>query len=252
VIYPTHSQDPTSKDKQSVDRNAAVSGAFEIGDFLESLKGYAHESSSSLNPDLSKPFLLQVALSRAFAILNRQEHDLCTKAEEDSELDLPVLSGSSNFPARIIVFSATKDDPSQTVPTMNSIFACHKKGITIDSVSIGSYSTSSLLQVAADITSGYHSQVRTISHLQSVLMSVLLVDAPLRQELRIPKLALVDHKATCFCHQRYASIGYVCSVCLAVFCEPCQPCKVCEVAFDISTLPNEVTLLSNSLSAVDS
>lgn len=30
----------------------------------------------------------------------------------------------------------------------------------------------------------------------------------------------VDFRASCFCHRKVVDVGFVCSVCLSIFCEP--------------------------------
>lgn len=207
--------------------------------------------SHQVQQDSIQSLPLSVALTRAFLYLNRQDNDLCAGNDEETDLELPpLLLGSSNFPARIVVFSLTEDTPSQVLPTMNAIFACHKQSITIDSVFLsktGKYSP--LLQVASELTSGYNCSISTLSELQRLMLTVLLVDAPLRLELKMPKLVHVDHRATCFCHKRSISLGYVCSVCLAVFCEPCQPCSICGVSFAEESLPSQRLVDMNEITS---
>jgi len=47
--------------------------------------------------------------------------------------------------------------------------------------------------------------------------------------LRAPQATLVDLSATCFCHGTTVDgTAFVCSVCLAVFCEPAPVCPTCK------------------------
>lgn len=226
--------------------HAPISQRFDYKAFEEALFNFLASVSASTDPTISSsPPILSNAISRALLLLNRQERDLCVASEEDSELDMPLLMGAANFPARIVVFSLFPDTASQVIPTMNAIFACNKKSIAIDSVLLGSHLSSPLLQVASEVTGGFHTAVRTHSELVRLMMSTLLVDVPHRFELKMPKLALVDHRATCFCHQRFVSIGYVCSVCLAVFCQPSEQCKVCGIEFLKESLPNVLVQVLN-------
>lgn len=233
----------TMEEKSSIEN--AISRPFNYDKFCTAVLAALKSSTDATVHSTQLP--ISVALSRAFLLLNRQEHDLCVGTEVDSELELPLLMGSSNYPARIIAFSLGTDDPSQTIASMNAIFACHKKGITIDSVQLGTHHSSPLLQVAAELTSGYHAQVQSLSELLKLIVTVLLVDSPHRNLLKMPRLATVDHRATCFCHQRFISVGYVCSVCLAVFCEPCETCKVCSVEFSKDSMPSLLAQAINQL-----
>lgn len=47
----------------------------------------------------------------------------------------------------------------------------------------------------------------------------------------IPK-AQVDFRAACFCHRQLIDIGYVCSVCLSVFCSFTPICSTCDCNFE--------------------
>lgn len=247
LVYPEPSADDSHLESNY---HAPVSQPFDHKTFREATTRFLSSLAASTDPtDSTAPPILSQALSRAFLLLNRQERDLCVASEADSELDMPLLMGAANFPARIIVFSLSPDTPSQIVPTMNAVFACNKKSIAIDSCVLGTHLSSPLLQVAAEVTGGYHTQVQRHSELTRLMMTTLLVDAPYRNDLKMPKMALVDHRATCFCHQRFVRLGYVCSVCLAVFCEPSEACKVCGIEFLTESLPNVLVQVLNQFSS---
>lgn len=52
-----------------------------------------------------------------------------------------------------------------------------------------------------------------------------------RQLLRLPRPSAVDFRASCFCHKRPIDIGFVCSVCLSIFCEKLPACITCGADF---------------------
>ena len=52
-----------------------------------------------------------------------------------------------------------------------------------------------------------------------------------RQFLRLPKPSSVDFRASCFCHKQPIDVGYVCSVCLSIFCEQLPACITCGADF---------------------
>ncbi|KAL9934628.1 hypothetical protein V8E36_006403 [Tilletia maclaganii] len=54
--------------------------------------------------------------------------------------------------------------------------------------------------------------------------------------LRLPTLDSVDFRAACFCHRRVVDVGFVCSVCLSIFCEPRKQCLICDSRFPRSTM----------------
>ncbi|KAK0555521.1 RNA polymerase II transcription factor B subunit 4 [Tilletia horrida] len=54
--------------------------------------------------------------------------------------------------------------------------------------------------------------------------------------LRLPTLDSVDFRAACFCHRTVVDIGFVCSVCLSIFCEPRKQCLICSSRFPRATI----------------
>jgi hypothetical protein len=65
--------------------------------------------------------------------------------------------------------------------------------------------------------------------------------------LVMPPVADVDYRAACFCHQKLISYGYICSVCLSVFCSFTPICSTCECnfEFDINMLKKARLKLTN-------
>ncbi|XP_073737370.1 general transcription factor IIH subunit 3 isoform X5 [Callorhinus ursinus] len=66
---------------------------------------------------------------------------------------------------------------------------------------------------------------------------VFLPDQDQRSQLILPPPVHVDYRAACFCHRNLIEIGYVCSVCLSIFCNFSPICTTCETAFKISLPP---------------
>jgi transcription initiation factor TFIIH subunit 3 len=133
------------------------------------------------------------------------------------------VPGSST--SRILILSASPDNSAQYIPTMNAIFAAQRLSIPIDVLTLASSST--FLQQAADATGGIHlARTTPASHagLLQTLMLAFLPDPTARQNLILPSQASggggVDFRAACFCHRRIVDVGFVCSICLSIFCEP--------------------------------
>ena len=87
------------------------------------------------------------------------------------------------------------------------------------------------LQHAVHLTGGAYAEVSGRDQLLQTLLSVFAVDLYGRQHLRMPTLTAIDFRATCFCHQNTIDVGYCCSVCLSVFCEPHSECSTCGTVF---------------------
>ncbi|KAM0754829.1 Tfb4-domain-containing protein [Meredithblackwellia eburnea MCA 4105] len=136
---------------------------------------------------------------------------------------------------RICVLSVTEDASSQYVPIMNCIFSAQKKSIPIDVCKI--YGPDAVfLQQACHLTNGSYYKLARRSGLLQYLMMAFLPGASARKHLNLPTQEQVDLRAACFCHRRIVDIGYVCSVCLSIFCAPIPVCTTCRTKFPMATL----------------
>lgn len=66
----------------------------------------------------------------------------------------------------------------------------------------------------------------------TALQTAYACDPFSRQFLRLPKPTSVDFRASCFCHKRSIDIGFICSVCLSIFCEKVPACITCGEDFE--------------------
>jgi transcription initiation factor TFIIH subunit 3 len=159
---------------------------------------------------------------------------------------VPQLSGVvAGIHARILVISVSDSAPEQYIPTMNAVFAASHAGIPIDTLNLRG-ENASFLQQAAFITRGAF--VRAVDNPQGLLMYLMFglgsargtgkdppagagndKSKPFRkgkgQEMAAgdmlvaPAADSVDFRAACFCHRKVIDIGFVCSICLSIFCE---------------------------------
>ena len=131
-------------------------------------------------------------------------------------------SGSANLglTSRILLLSTSGDLAPQYIPLMNSIFACQRLSIPIDILKLSGDAV--FLQQAADATGGVYIALNSssLAGFLQYLMFGFLPDQAARNHLIAPGEGEgVDFRAACFCHRKVVDIGYVCSVCLSVFCE---------------------------------
>jgi transcription initiation factor TFIIH subunit 3 len=129
-------------------------------------------------------------------------------------------AGSMSLVSRILIFSVSGDLANQYIPIMNAIFACQRLNIPIDILKLAGDTV--FLQQAADATGGVYMALdaSTRAGLLQYLMFAYLPDQTARQHLVMPgDSAGVDFRAACFCHRRIVDIGFVCSICLSIFCE---------------------------------
>ncbi|NXO55061.1 TF2H3 factor, partial [Aramus guarauna] len=144
-------------------------------------------------------------------------------------------SSNQEMKSRILVIKAAEDSALQYMNFMNVIFAAQKQSILIDACVLDS--DSGLLQQACDITGGIYLKVPHMPSLLQYLLWVFLPDQEQRSQLVLPPPIHVDYRAACFCHRNLIEIGYVCSVCLSIFCNFSPICSTCETAFKISLPP---------------
>ncbi|KAF2706665.1 RNA polymerase II transcription factor B subunit 4 [Pleomassaria siparia CBS 279.74] len=127
--------------------------------------------------------------------------------------------------SRILIVSVSGDLANQYIPVMNSIFAAQRKRIPIDILKLAGDTV--LLQQASDATGGVYMKPEQPEGLLQYLMMGFLPDATARRALVMPGAGGVDFRAACFCHRKVVDIGFVCSVCLSIFCEPNLPNNLC-------------------------
>ncbi|GAA6007503.1 hypothetical protein JCM11491_004188 [Sporobolomyces phaffii] len=199
-------------------------------------------------PGSRKGVNLVAALSMALCHINRLSLSTtatstgASSASANSTTASTSSSSESNarVQPRILILSVTPDEPSQYVPIMNCIFTAQKTGISIDCLKILGKSDSTFLQQATHLTSGTYFKLPSSGHTRSGLIQYLLVNflsGPLAsRHLNRAKQDHVDLRAACFCHRKIVDLGYVCSVCLSIFCSPLPVCTTCRTKFPMSTL----------------
>ncbi|KAJ3654736.1 hypothetical protein Zmor_013907 [Zophobas morio] len=133
--------------------------------------------------------------------------------------------------SRILVVTGSGDSASQYMNYMNVFFTAQKQGIVIDVCALDQHL--SLLQQGCDITGGLYLKVPQLQGLLQYLLWVFLPEPPIRQKLVLPPPVKVDYRAACFCHRELIDIGYVCSVCLSIFCKFSPICTTCHTVFKI-------------------
>lgn len=175
---------------------------------------------NSMEVEFENDSLIAGAVSMALCYIHRME--------KEAQLGVQISS-------RILVVKASEDNPAQYMNFMNTIFSAQKLNIVIDACILDN--DSGLLQQACDITGGVYLKVPQPQGLLQYLLWVYLPDPSTRERLTLPPRAQVDYRAACFCHRSLIDIGYVCSVCLSVFCTFSPICSTCQTTFKINAPP---------------
>lgn len=143
--------------------------------------------------------------------------------------------GRSNISPRMLIIKVADDAASQYLSFMNVIFAAQKEDIAIDACVLGQ--DSGLLQQACGMTGGIYFKVPTQESLLQYLLTIFLPEPRVRKDdmifSRDKFLGNVDYRAACFCHRNLIEIGFVCSVCLSIFCQFSPICSTCETVFKV-------------------
>ncbi|BEJ10902.1 hypothetical protein CspHIS471_0103240 [Cutaneotrichosporon sp. HIS471] len=136
------------------------------------------------------------------------------------------------------------------VGLMNCVFAAQKAKIPIDVLTLPPESTKTappiFLQQAAHLTGGIYWRWNGRGGILQYLHSLYLPPHSLRKRpFTQPPQDAVDFRAVCFCHQDVVDIGFVCSVCLSIFCQPKPVCQMCKTKFPRSAWATLKELAAN-------
>ncbi|KAI1359595.1 TFIIH subunit Tfb4/p34 [Xylaria arbuscula] len=186
---------------------------------LSSLRSLIDSTSPS---DLSSTTLISGALSMALSYIHKTSLAFAapkTSADPANPTTAPSTKvAAPNLHARILVISVSESEPAQYIPTMNAVFAASHARIPVDTLSL--YSAPTFLQQAAFITNGiFLSAAANPRGLLTYLLFGYLADLDARQSLVTPTQDSVDFRAACFCHRNVVDTGFVCSICLSIFCD---------------------------------
>lgn len=209
---------------------------------------YIYESSSSTTDQSSEngkmPALCSKVLQKLEEFVNKDKQ--LSKEDSVPSVCSSLLSGSLSMALcyiqrvfrsgplhpqpRILCLQGSPDGPEQYVAVMNSIFSAQRSTVPIDSCVIGSQH-SAFLQQASYITGGVYLKPQQLDGLFQFLSTVFATDMHSRNFLRLPKPVGVDFRASCFCHKKTIDMGYICSVCLSIFCKHHKTCSTCGSVF---------------------
>ncbi|KAK8216148.1 RNA polymerase II transcription factor B subunit 4 [Phyllosticta capitalensis] len=199
-------------------------------------------TSQTLESDLraTTTTMIAGALTAALAYISKATLKSAPTSNDANAADIlaPSSEGSTQrttLTSRILVISVSGDLASQYIAVMNSIFAAQRQRIPIDILKLAGDTI--LLQQACDATGGIYMKPSAPQGLLQYLMMAFLPDKTARKHLVLPSAGEVDFRAACFCHRRVVDVGYVCSVCLSIFCEPLadQTCLTCGSKLSVST-----------------
>lgn len=137
---------------------------------------------------------------------------------------------SQGLKTRLLLLTATQVPPYDAVTSMNCAFAAQKLGFVLDILDY-TQSTSPTLRQLVHHTDGWYLSLAPKDGRQGALAHSVLyffVCPPEKREhMSGPPAVPTDMRSVCFCHKELQSMGFVCSVCLSVFCEKEKPTTKC-------------------------
>ncbi|KAK9841654.1 hypothetical protein WJX74_009570 [Apatococcus lobatus] len=138
---------------------------------------------------------------------------------------------------RILCLHGSPDAASQYIAIMNCIFSAQRNNVVLDTCMLGS-DNSAFLQQAAHLSGGIYLQQGSPPVLLQTLLTIFASSIHMRTFLRSPEQAGVDFRASCFCHKNLIDLGFVCSVCLSIFCQHQLECPTCGTVYGSSAGPS--------------
>ncbi|TXG52973.1 hypothetical protein EZV62_022142 [Acer yangbiense] len=201
---------------------------------------YVYDSSKTANQSFGNgrmPTLCATLLQNLEEFMTKDEKLGIEEAEE--RITGSLLSGSLSMALCYIqrVFRSgslhpqprgSPDGPEQYVAIMNAIFSAQRSMVPIDSCYIGAQS-SAFLQQGYFYSFLFH--VDDVNMIFCHVQTIFATDLHSRSFLQLPKPVGVDFRASCFCHKNTIDMGYICSVCLSIFCTRHKKCSTCGSTF---------------------
>ncbi|EJD02844.1 Tfb4-domain-containing protein [Fomitiporia mediterranea MF3/22] len=224
LLYSSMDHKPEGVDDSIADPNTYL--PFKVVDTAVT-KRISEELDAMSDFDEEAPCQLVGALTKALCHINRLVNPTATSIDSD----VPVVPPEP----RIVILSVSPDLSTSYIPLMNSIFSAQKLKVAIDVCKI--YGPDAVfLQQAAHLTGGSYIYLERRDALLQHLLMTFLPTPSIRQLIAVPTQDKIDFRAACFCHKTIVDIGFVCSVCLSIFCQPVPVCSTCRTKFPIKSL----------------
>jgi len=251
-LYPDGTRSSSSIQEETITNTAACDGQFEGFRNIEKLirqraynmiAGELRLPTEPNQPFVTPDSLVAGGLCMALSYINRRHKDRELPSISDKTSEKSISKGtndlkdtSNKINARILVMTASGSAATQYMNYMNAFFTSQKMNIPVDTCMLDR--DSSLLQQGADITGGLYVKVPNIDSLFQFLVWIFLPDASsLRKQMGMPSAAKVDYRAACFCHRQLVDVGFVCSVCLSIYCRVSPICTTCHTNFKMPGVP---------------
>lgn len=112
---------------------------------------------------------------------------------------------------------------------MNCMFRFRDQKIPVDILSL--YREEGIFQQLSYMSGGVYLSPKG-NQICSLMEYIFGIDPSIRKTLSLPEPPSIDLRPDCFCHGKPLSEGFVCSVCLGIFCKFIPICPICRSKFD--------------------
>lgn len=168
-------------------------------------------------------------------------------------LALCKINSFKRLPSRVLIVSCSMQVGSyawQYMNLMNAFFAAQKLNVPIDGCVYMKEEAKrgSILEQGCDLTGGHFLNIPDIAGNLEYLLWIFLPSTSVRATLLLPERRKATHRAACFCHRKIIDIGYVCSVCLSIFCTYSPICSSCQTHFKLDVPTKVINHLSGGTS----
>lgn len=172
---------------------------------------------SSVNKEIDVEMDIASTMSLALSYINRVTNE--------------VEEGALN--SRILCLSISPDAPIQYVKMMNFMFAAQRINTKLDICTFSNLISkpSIFLSQGCYVTGGISKTVTETKGLLQYFLHVFLPEIEIRGILELPLNEEVDFRAACFCHKKVVDIGFVCTICLSIFCKKLPSCPTCSTLY---------------------
>jgi transcription initiation factor TFIIH subunit 3 len=212
--------------------------------YAESIVGVATDPTTTQTADASSPSRLQ---SRILLLSASPTTDLAHQY-------IPIMNAifacqRLSIPIDILSIPL----PSSTIQGGASVATTHPDGASGATTTPVTSNSTVFLQQASDATNGIYlpftfppastyspespPKLLASQALLATLLGPLLPSPQTRTHLTSPTQINIDFRAACFCHRRVIDLGYVCSICLSIFCEVPEgnECLTCGTSLELGS-----------------
>jgi len=241
MIYEPHSQKLSASRNQEPNNTNIAATELDISELSSLLKSslldlsVVPSSATSQHKDIKRGSMFSSALSGALCYINRMTSpQVSSLGDNGIDRNHTILRQKE---CRILAIQTSPDVSAQYISVMNCVFAAQKLNVCIDGCVLCIDEDSSFLQQACQLTRGIYCKPTIAQGYSHYFLSCFASDINSRRYIAIPLQKEVNYKVSCFCHHVAVNQGFVCSICLSVFCNAAEKCLVCG-----TDMSNKITI----------